>query len=210
MTDPLDNVADAMPKPQAHAIEAQEAAAPKTIKDKSNVVFDPAIHEANSNGQPVFTVAGNFKKKRGRKAGPQSKSEINMPPPGNQAGPQIAESIFALGQIIGGEEWAPQKQEQYGIDERGQMYDAWTRYCEQNDIQEVPPTLAIVLCTAGYAVPRLFMPKTKSRLQKAKDWAAMKWIKWRGKKSNDTRSNSGGNGKRQDNSGKAALSEVSQ
>ncbi len=233
--DPLDKVTEEMPEPQDHVIEKEAAdaeaeavsAAPGSAvpgayshaRDVHGRSFDPKIHETNAEGAPVFRKNGMLRLKRGhgsevhRERTGQSEvrtaAEVRAEPSPAKAGGAIAESIFALGQALGGEEWTPAVNHQYGIDERAQMHDAWSRYCESKGLDDVPPGLAVLIACFAYAGPRFAMPKTKSRLQKAKEWAVGKWVGWKLRKSGgDTRSDRGNDGKRKDHAGQGVSSEV--
>ena len=204
--DVLGSIVGDMSPVMEHAVEAEQSPS----KAPYPPGFDPELHELRD-GQPVQRSDGKgFKKKRGRKAGGESKLELPGAEPGStpsKAGQQIAESIFALGQIIGGEEWAPIYNAKYGIDEREQMYDAWGRYCEAKEIDDMPPGLAVTMVTIAYVAPRFAKPKTKARWEKTKLWVAEKWLKWKGRKGG-AQSDPGSDGKRENDAGKSALQEV--
>ncbi len=183
----LGGIVEEMPTPQPHAIEqAQEET--KTTASKAQVddfgrAFDPAIHATDSDGNPRINKDGTFRKKRGS----QKSSQVNLPgtTPGDvstKIGKSIAESIFQIGQLIGGEEWAPIRNEEYGVDERRQMHEAWTAYAEEKEIEDFPPGVAVTIAMLGYIVPRFAMPKTKTRAEKFKDWCTLKYVQWKGRK----------------------------
>lgn len=210
MANNIDTIAselvEGLPEPQEHAIEAEEkkhevSADTSGLLDRGGRPFDPAYHVADADGKPVLNRDGTVRQKRGRGA-PSSrlgtpKAAAAPGAPGSapatvpaDAGRQIAEMIFAFGQLIGGEEFAPQINEKYGQDERAQMQDAWSRYCEEKGISDVPPGMAVIIATVGYIAPRLFMPKTKSRLEKLKNWIGAKYYHLRGAKEEKDRAKS--------------------
>lgn len=231
LDDALGAVTGSMPVVQSHAIEGAAAetgaespqAAPAAAgpTDRQGRGFDPALHETGANGSPVTNKDGTLRLKRGRGA---AKAKLNedygpigsavktpemarMEPTATKTGHLIAEQIFGIGRMIGGEEWAPVLNPEYGLDERAQMRDAWAAYCEAKDIQDIPPGIALSMVMFAYASPRLFMPKTKSRLQKAKEWAITKAVQlklWKGRPADDTRPDSGNDGKRENDDSKKA------
>jgi len=191
---------DKMPEPQEHAIRAEEQARPATfsIVDRLGRPFDPAVHVTKPDGTPEVNVDGTIRQKRGRGARrPESRMGVPARPLSSPqaAGTAIAEGIFSIGQLVGGEEWRPVLSAEHGIDERGSMRDAWVAYCEQKEITDVPPGVAVSLCVIGYIIPRFAMPKTKTRFETAKEWVGGKLGAWRGRKAgrNAARSDNGSN-----------------
>lgn len=183
-------VTEEMPEPQLHAIAATQEDAKQTASNRAmdhfGVGFDPDLHARGKDGNGILTVGGSWRKKRGSKASHQ----IALPgqTPGDvsiKVGQQIAETIFQIGQMLGGEEWAPQRNDEYGIDERRQMHDAWSQYAAAKEMEDFPPGVAISIAMLGYIAPRFALPKTKSRLQAAKDWVAEKYLSWRRRRSGD-------------------------
>lgn len=232
MGNPLDKVTEKMPDPQPHAIAGAEAEATAAaqapaqgqqspasapgLKDRQGRAFDPDLHEVGADKQPVTNKDGTLRLKRGRGAekaqSAPNQSSIKTPemariePTATKTGHLIAEQIFAVGRMIGGEEWQPLSIPEQGLDERSQMRDAWASYCEFKDIRDIPPGIALGMVMLAYVSPRLFMPKTKSRIQKAKEWAittAVKLKLWKGRRF-DTRSNRGDDGKRENDDSKEA------
>jgi len=179
MTDTIEKEAEGlvekMPEPQEHTIRAEEQAKPATfsIVDRLGRPFDPAIHVTKEDGTPEVNVDGTIRQKRGRGA---RRPESRLGIPGRAlsspaaAGTAIAEGIFSVGQLIGGDEWRPVFSAEHGINERASMRDAWVAYCEQKEITDVPPGVAVSLCVIGYIIPRFAMPKTKTRFETVKEW----------------------------------------
>lgn len=222
----LQGIAGAMPEAQEHVIgeaaaEAEAAAAastsaPASAVDRNGRGFDPNLHETDGNGAAVLNKDRTLRLKRGRGAerarlrpedGPstiKTPAMASLEPTATKTGHLIAEQIFGVGRMLGGEEWAPQLNPELGLDERAQMRDAWATYCEHKEIRDIPPGMALSMVMLAYISPRLFMPKTKSRLQVAKEWVlvnAIKWRLWRPKR--DARINSGDDGKREDDASEA-------
>jgi len=226
----IGDVVGAMPEPQEHAIEAEAADEQveqekvekhSHLRDKHGRSFDPAIHRVDDSGSPRLGKNGllSIKPGRGTKSeGTGAKtSGSTLNPPGQdknqgpdkgsprEAGHMIAENMFMLGQLLGGEEWAPlevynpQFAQEHGIHERNQMREAWATYCEAKDIGDIPPGVMVTMVVAQYAALRLSMPKTKTRMQKAKGWIAQKVANYKARKY--ARSNSGNDAKREKQSG---------
>ena len=187
----LEEITRDMPEVQEHAIEAEkEKQNGSTSLDDFGRAFDPEIHATDDEGKPKINKDGTFRKKRQSK-----KSKLSMPgdEPGSvsiKVGHQMAESIFNFGQLIGGEEWAPIRNEKYGVDERQQMRDAWANYAAEKSWHDFPPGVAVTMVTMAYVIPRLSMPKTKTRLQTAKEWVYAKYLLWREKRATKVREKS--------------------
>lgn len=187
----VDDVTGTMPEVQEHAVEAEQNESEKftftQAKDRYGNAFDPERHRTNEAGEPLYNADGTLKVRRGRKrkadvaAGFQIPSSVK--PEAAAVGKQISDCIFAVGQMIGGDEWAPVKNAQYGVDEYAQMVQAWTNYADAKDLTDFPPGVAVTVVMLGYAGPRLFLPKTKTRLQKAKETVYGWYAKYRARKS---------------------------
>ena len=212
MDDPTDGIAETllseMPEPQEHVIEAERATdnAPQSEPiqaDNRGDTFDPAIHVTDADGNPVLTKAGNYRKRPGRKAGSVPTSSIYSEPPPTQAEPALpdpaaraaADTLFTLGVTLGGEEWLPIQSPETGLDERAEMIGAFDAYFKAAGIVDIPPGLALSIAVGGYALPRFTQPKTRTRMQRAKDRVAAWWLKRKARK--NARSDSGNDGKRE-------------
>lgn len=195
----LDNIAntlaDSMPEVQEHAIEQEKAKTDAErekwadLEDVDGNAFDPAIHKTNKDGEPTLSRTGKLIKKPGRKAGGASSSGPSVigvkqeakPDPDQAAriqarasGKMAANLLMTLGIVAGGEEWQPMKDEKTGIDEKLMLESAFADYFEATGKTDIPPGMALTVAIGGYALPRFTMPKTRSRMQKVKDWVVRK------------------------------------
>lgn len=159
------------------------------LKDKNGFAFDPDIHKTKLDGTPKLTKGNQLWLKSGKRInnsksfikrgaaqpGAQPGSETDAPGPGTEAahyeasGRVMAETIFSLGQMFFGPEWAPQ-QVAGQIDERGQMSTAWAEYFRAKGLSDIPPGMAIAIAMGSYTLPRLAMPTTKSRFTRLGAW----------------------------------------
>jgi hypothetical protein len=175
----FDDVIGSMPEPQEHAIAAEKAANDKPADIIGNT-FNPDIHAQNQDGSPKLTATGAYAKKRGRKNGTKNQSTLGngtasiTQNSGQILGAQVAGLVFMMGQLVGGEEWAPRQDPESGANEFDVMSQAWGKYLEAKNMKDIPPGVMLAFVMAAYVGPRLFMPKTKTRLQKAKDWLVLK------------------------------------
>lgn len=208
MADPLSAAIDDMPEPQPHAIKAEAERTKQTtdgLSDRYGNAFDPLKHETNPDGTPRLTNAGNLARKRGRGA----ESFVAGPAPYAQPGPRIAgkyaaELMFTVGQLIGGDEWVPLIDEKVGLNERAGLTDAFGAYFEAQGWDDIPPGYALTIALVGYVSPRLFMPKTKSRLTRIKEWVVARYVNFRlRRQGGDARFDNGDDGKRKDDVGQA-------
>jgi hypothetical protein len=183
--------------------------------DRRGRSFDPALHEVDEQGLPRLTKRNKLRilGGRGRKATPtpQETSTIGTPgagpsgiglPGGPGAAPvaddikyqatgaSTAQAVFMLGVVLGGEDWKPKPEENQ------MMSGAFADYYRAKGIKDIPPGVLVVIALTSYAGPRLFMPKTKTRLAAAATWVKRKFK--RGTPTDATQSNSGNDGKRQD------------
>lgn len=176
----------------AEADETQQAAVAHSVAGKTDNKgrpFDPKIHEVDAlTGEPRLSKLGKLCVRRGRAyansggaqstfSGPRPKSAASAQSSGIELEAKIlataqvtAETVFAVGMMVGGEEWNPRKDKETGLDERAAMTGAWAAYYRAQGITEIPPWLVLSMTLGSYAVPRFFMPQTRSRLQKAKEW----------------------------------------
>lgn len=194
VTTVTNDLAGSMPDAKDSAIEAEKSKAEKAtataagLVDNKGVSFNPDLHEVDADGNPRLTTSGKLRRKRGNKSGSKINGEnepLNIPgkpgavSPSLEAAKATAGAIFTLGTTIGGDEWQPINDPQSGTNEYANMVDVWNEYYKSKGVKDIPPGIALSIAVIGYVTPRLFMPKTKSRLSRAKAWLVSKWILWR-------------------------------
>lgn len=185
-----------MPDVQDHAIATYEAEQEQIAQvqasatDKRGDRFDPTQHAVDDNGEPKYTQAGYFAKKRGRKANSKLGDGKSVPH-GTVAenaekaqkhmacGVATANAIFALGQALGGEEWKPVVNEKMGVNEPAAMTNAWRDYYKAKDMEDIPAGLALSITMFSYIAPRFNAPKTQKRASTA--WGKIK-VWWANRK----------------------------
>ena len=201
--------------------EAETRAAYADLRDAQGMSFDPEIHVTDSDGAPKLTLKGKLRRRPGRKAntanvgGKVSPGGISHDPNGltpqqklqaRQSGDAAAGALIMLGVALGGDEWQPRKDDTIGLDERAALSGAFGDYFEAKEMTDIPPGVALTIVVSAYALPRFTMPQTKTRVQRFKEWAAGKIAarKMRKKenKDNGTLSDSGDDGKRENDSSK--------
>ena len=179
-----------------HAIEG-EAEKENLAKEEALKGFNPDIHATDSEGNPIprkrggKIIPGEFQKKRGVKGGTAKKSVVSGGDTGKpqevinngglMAGKTAAHVLITLGCTIGGDEWQPIKNEEYGLDEKENLETAFINYFEATGKTDFPPGVALAIAVGGYVLPRFTQPKTKSRLKRAGEWIYFKWQKIRKK-----------------------------
>lgn len=192
MTGAVESITQEMPKVQAHVVDAAQDE-PSTSKvnpvDDHGNAFDPSVHATGADGKGVLLKSGHWRKKRGA-AKSAGRNGVVMPgmAPGDistKVGGQMADSVFMMGILIGGDEWAPIVDEKTGVNERLQMREAFIAYCHENNVQEFPPGVALAMAMAAYVMPRFAMPKTRTRFSRFKDWAAEKYLAWKRKRTGE-------------------------
>lgn len=208
----LSTLAADMPNVSEHVIDAHNAKEQEIahnnslMKDKRGDTFDPNIHAVEEDGTPKMTAAGNFSKKRGRKAG-QTNSTLNtgsvqkpqetidpqkaLKNKQRQAGNAAANTLITLGVVMGGEEWQPIKNEEHGIDEKFTLEMAFSDYFEAKQMEDIPAGIALSIAIIGYAAPRFTMPKTQERSKslwgKVKKWWINRKLKKHGLKAEEVK-----------------------
>lgn len=181
-----------------HAIAAHTARTEANAgKDPSGATFNPAIHAVNADGSPRKTTTGRFALKRGKKAGtveaPKATAKGIVIPgatPGAGAKEQEARAggvgatnlVLMTLVALGGQEWAPVKDEKVGRDEKLMLETATGDFFVAQGWQDLPPGWALVAAWGMYALPRFTMPQTRTRMQRIKEWAYSKVGAWRARR----------------------------
>ena len=200
-----DDILDTMPTPQPAAMEqfrAENAASDGAASvpdsadvDAAGVKWNPEIHATGVDGKGVKTAKGQWRQRRGMggRSSVVGRSKAADVPLASEnqaaraAGVACAHSLFMFGRMLGGEEWAPRKIEEKGtilLDEAKVMEQAWGDYFVATGKTDFPPGLALTIACSSYILPRFTMPMTKSRIQKAKEWIAHKYVSWKMRKDN--------------------------
>lgn len=173
--------------------EAEAAQAPvKGKTDERGRPFDPAIHETGPDGGPIIgKKTGYIRMRRGGASGAAkpSRSRVNIASAADSVTASLdagrnadvikekiassaavsAETIFILGQTIGGPEFAPEAAEREGL------VAAWTHYYTVRGIVDIPPEVMIAVALGGYVMKRWNMPVFS---EKRKGWMRA----WKGEK----------------------------
>lgn len=182
--DPADEIIGNAPEPSISSDETVRSI-DATVSNAGGETFDPEIHATDASGNPLKTASGKYRKKPGRKKGVDYSAEnrSTTPKAPNEIAGDIArnnsrhaaaiaavETVQVIGRIIGGEEWAYIKNDQFGIDERASGIAAFERYFEAKNIDDLPPGIALSIWGVAYCAPRFAAPKTKNRLGLAVAW----------------------------------------
>lgn len=142
--------------------------------------FDPAIHATNPDGTPKATAKGGWAKKRGRKPGTAATASTTPAPaqagnsPTVSDGPKIDNRIAAkmlagcsvagLTMVFGPEWDTDDKNEQKAL------VDSIEAYLEATGGMDASPAVGLLFSYGAYAMPRLTMPETQSRLKRFASW----------------------------------------
>jgi len=165
-----DNIANSQPEVNA------AAGTPQAEAPKNNIPDDDIARDKDGNIKYKKDGVTPMKK-RGRKAG--STSVINNTSPlaveqdkalvFQKTGEVTGNFLISMSMMVGGEEFAPQKDDRLGIDERLAINDAFASYFKETGKEDLPPNLALTMVLSAYFIPRFFMPQTKSRVVTLKD-----------------------------------------
>lgn len=208
-----DNIQDESPEPKQSAIEAAQAVEVETLREQSDnvdsegTVFNPELHATDKDGNPSVTPLGKFRKKRGAsKVSTVSNAQEQQDKINNAkaaASAAVDMSLQSL-ELLLGPEWKPIQQD--GIDERANLKAATANYFIAKDINDFPPGVALTVVVMAYAMPRVTTGKeTKTRLAKAKVWAAEKLNNLKRKRKDASQSNSRDDGKRKNDASKETM-----
>ena len=194
----LEDIAGEVSEPSGAAPALATDEDVSALRDKDGNKFDPAIHETDESGAPVKTKAGLLRKRPGRKSSKQkTRPTLGRIGPEAEPGPvdpaadftekqtlhaqlsgRTASRMFvSLAAMVGGDEWQPRKER--GFDEQKVLDQAFEDYCVAKGINDIPPGVALVAALATYAMPRLAMPTTQTKLQRFGLWLKTKFTRKR-------------------------------
>ena len=200
----LESVTDSMPEVQPHAVEAARQEDRELLDsyselvDKNGTAFSSDLHQTYKDGSPKLTGNGLLKIKPGSKNKLKSPSPLNLksvqPKKEEPAdvsnvvlGKTSANLLVSIGASIGGDEWLPKIDKQTGVNELCVLETAFSDYYKATGKVDLPPGLALTVAISMYALPRFTMPKTQSKMQKAKVWFVSKIVNFKMNKSNKTK-----------------------
>lgn len=183
------------------------------LTDKYGRTFDKNIHESNPDGSPKLNKnKKHIMIKKGYHSKPSTQNsqiggvnkqsetnlndkqiDINELSP-EDAGKMATDLTITTGVMFGGEDWYPVVDENMGVDESKSMQAAYTKYFKAVGVTDIPPSWLLAITLTSYAMPRMFMSKTQSRLKKVANWFKSLF---KGRKNNGARSNSGENSVRE-------------
>lgn len=141
---------------------------------KSSGEFDPSIHATNDDGTPRLTKTGKLRLRPGAKS--RLNAGLNLPgekPPPTEydvAGHAAAMIFVTTGTILLGADFQPENE-----GEHEQVANAFACWCEANNINDVPPGIALAIALSGYIGKRLYKPTVSERLGFAVSWTATKF-----------------------------------
>ena len=147
--------------------------------------YNPETHEVSaSTGKAI-------KKRRGTKSSvgapdkntnqPQAQAVTTNEQKAAANGMMAALATFAALQGIFGEEFKPRADSDLG-DEFQYLSGAYGNYFLAKGFSDIPAGWALAIAVGSIAAPRFAMPKTKSKLQRLKDFCIGKFFTWRAKK----------------------------
>lgn len=200
----LDTIANdlsgTMPEVQEHALEqekineSEKVAQYSHLKDRDGNGFDATVHKTNKDGEPTLSAKGLLIKKPGRKPGganaststgsvvanpngaPVQDKNAQLRMQARASGTMAANLILQIGIVAGGDEWHPREDKETGLNEKLMLENSFADYFEATGKTDIPPGMALTVAIGAYALPRFTMPKTQTRLQKAKMAIKQWWV----------------------------------
>jgi len=130
------------------------------LRDRLGRGFDPALHITEADGSPRVSERGFLKQRKIRRARGHNENQSTLSGLDNtsdegEAAPDfqgtalvVAESFFALCQMIGGVDWVPQPHE------KQPLTDALEKVCEKYGVGNIPCEAMLAVALVGYAAPR--------------------------------------------------------
>lgn len=187
-------------KIQANIDESQASAPSDGLKDRHGNGFDASQHKVDADGKPVLTATGKLSLKAGRKAGatntststskvgtstanrPQTQETVDLAKIQKMraSGKGFANVVITAGIALGGDEWQTVKTPEY--DERHMLESCFADYFEATGKDDLPPSVALAMGIAAYALPRFTMPATQSRAKSVAEKIAYWWTARKNKK----------------------------
>lgn len=221
----INEITSDMPEVQQHVIENEQVKQAeiketnKHLVDNKGIPFDPQIHETESDGSPKLTLGGKLRRKRGKGATnvesyvlqkSQEQEKAKAVQSRRMAVAAATEMTQQLGKFVGGEAASFIKNDEYGVDERANIFHAYDAYFEAKNINDFPPGVALTLALGGYGIRVMATEPAKNRSKsvwygiKSKIGGFFKPKKKEVKKNvkSDAHVDSGKNAKREDNTSK--------
>jgi hypothetical protein len=206
LTEIGEELAATMPDVSQHAIEEHEAQQRENHASGDSSVRNPTLQPVDKNGKAynpdtheISPLTGKAIKKRrggttakksviGGSTNASSKQSVADSSPSvddgvakaRATGQFAAAATVAVCVGIFGDEFQPIKNSEK--DEFAYLENAYANYFLATGKTDLPPSMALIVAIGMYAAPRLTQPKTKTKLGGFKDWAASKFLAWRGKK----------------------------
>jgi hypothetical protein len=196
MPDVRPGAVEAARERSAEAAPAPSAAG-SPVKGKTDVdgrTFDPSIHDAGPDGGPQLNRDGWIKKRRGAKgkAGTAPKATQSKVDPGKRTEARDANAqasavegqidataetattlVFSIGQMVGGEEFAPESGEPEAL--KG----ALATYFKSKNVTDIPPGALVAIVLFSYVGKRWNRPVFKEK--RTGWWMGVKrwWNDWK-------------------------------
>lgn len=152
--------------PNTHEISASTGKAIKKRRGGKSTIGAPTKNATSPNNAPTSQDIGNAQQAAAN-------------------GQMAALATFAGLQGIFGEEFAPRKESHVG-DEFQFLAAAYGNYFLAKGMVDIPPGWALVIAIGSITAPRFGMPKTRTKMQRVKDFIIGKFFSWRAKKTVDT------------------------
>lgn len=171
----MDDVIDSQPDVSGGITGDEHGVVSDDSVDNYGRRFDPSLHVVDDEGKPKLTKKGRLYVQRGKSPSKIKKDKAPSTQPDNYhaCAQVVCGTIFGFGQLVAGDDGIPSK------DQADFMIQSYERYFESQDIEDIPPGLAVFLSTTAYVLPLSFkaLAKKESKLFKAKEWVKRKFEK---------------------------------
>ena len=124
--------------------------------------FDPDLHKTKEGGEPLLTLRGRLRVKKGKKPKSDDKStvgtlssKIEQHEANYKAMGKMATGMMIQGgAAVFGPEYLPRPKSEVGYDERLLLEGAFEEFFRAKEIKDLPPGLALVVAIGAYSLPR--------------------------------------------------------
>lgn len=203
----IDDMIENIPDVQQHVVDAEQAKTDmlNNAVDSSKEKFDPNLHVVGKDGKPSVTKTGKFRKKKNI----NNPYEVNESPSAKreEAVNVESEASAELIQSLKRNVYDGVFEYKYSDDRHKIHVAATTQYFVESGGVKLTPLQNLLILEGFLALEVARTPKATKKITGLKAWIASKYVKFKGRKKNDSQSNNRPNDVGQDNTSKKDDSE---
>lgn len=183
----IDDMVSNIPDVQEHVIEAERAKseALSNTTDATHEKFDPNLHVVGKDGKPSVTKTGKFRKKKNIN-NPHEQKPIDIE---KEANVLESEASAELVQTLKRSVYDGFFEYKYSDARHKVHVGATTQYFVEAGGVKLTPLQNLMILEGFLALEVMRTPKATKKLTGLKAWIASKYVKFKGRKNNDSQSN---------------------